>query len=194
MARRPAAAVTLVLALAACGGRTPLAPAGDPCAGGAACPGDGAATGAGGAAGAGGGTLAPFCTKYSSMREIEQRLIVPGCGVPLMPGQNPSDQPACHNGSFVPELDIVNMVPMNLLSASTRQRLSCKNDPFINREDWRKSFVLICANPALPDGNRAVTCSDGKPGRARMPFFEPPLAADDYECLRRYVYELARNP
>jgi hypothetical protein len=104
---------------------------------------------------------------------------------------------ACHNGAFQPTLDNVDLLRANLLDGEMpNKRLSCKQDPLVNKADWSKSFMIRKSDPALngDDVLHAVTCLDGSPnGKARMPFQMPPLTADEFDCMRWYIYQLATN-
>jgi hypothetical protein len=148
------------------------------------------------------GSVVPTCKMWKDEAEIEEKFILPTCGKPLAPGADPLTSPACHNGAFVPEMDMAGMIADGLKmpdSATARKRLSCKADPWIAMgADWQKSFVLTKTDPTVPDGNKAVKCSNGATGMARMPFSvdattAPPLTQDEYDCVRFYVYKLAGN-
>jgi hypothetical protein len=151
------------------------------------------------------GGAPPRCKLWKDQGEIEEKLLVPTCGVPVPRGADPSKSPPCHSGDFVPRMDMPGMIEMNLLHPSSidlRKRLVCKiTDPWVALGDrWETSFMLKKTNPALGSGDRAVTCADGKGnGMARMPSRSDPaipslpLTTDEYDCVRFYVYKLAGN-
>jgi hypothetical protein len=146
----------------------------------------------------------PKCTLWADTAEIERKLIVPTCGKPSAPGQDPRTVPACHNGTFVPEMDVSGMIEDNLMRPSqsaSRMRLTCKQDPWINTNDWTKSYLVAKTDPAAQGANvkNAIRCpSNGAGGMARMPFSTdntpaPPLTTAEYDCIRFYAYKLAGN-
>jgi hypothetical protein len=162
-----------------------------------------ASGGEGGSIGSGSGgdqgMAIPRCTLWATQGELEERFLVPTCGKPILPGDDPLKAPACHNGSFVPKMDVGIYMADELLaadSATVRKRLSCKADPWIDRADWTKSNVLTKSDPSAPDGPKAIKCSNGASGMLRMPASvditqAPPLTREQFDCLRWYVFKLA---
>jgi hypothetical protein len=144
------------------------------------------------------GGLPPFCTLWPTARDLERQFIVPTCGRPTLPGQDPAKAPACHNGNFAPKLDDANLIAEGLvLPPAGTVRLTCKNDPWINLVDWSMSYVLTKTNPNLASGQNAVACrfTSGK-GMLRMPASEDaspskPLTPEQWDCLRLYVFTIA---
>jgi hypothetical protein len=142
--------------------------------------------------------LPPLCTLSRSAYDFEWQFIVPTCGKPPAPGQDPRTVPACHNGSFAPRLDDTDLIGRRLVSPSAGTvRLTCKSDPWINLVDWSKSYVLTKTNPSLASGQNAVAClfNAGK-GMLRMPASDDanpskPLTPEQWDCLRLYVFTIA---
>jgi hypothetical protein len=138
--------------------------------------------------------LPPICLKYESMRAVEERLIVPGCGV-LRSDPDTGEPPPCHNSFFVPTLDRPEVVAANLLLEEPK-RMSCKTDPYVNKQQWWKSWLIVKSDPALDgmDIKAAAKClSTGLNGKARMPYLMAALSTEDFDCLRWYVYQLATH-
>jgi hypothetical protein len=158
--------------------------------------GEGGAAGGGGAGGGSGGL--PVCKKWNTIADLESKFIIPTCGRPKQPGQADKDVPGCHNGNFAPRMDGVDM-PMSigetLIASDPMGRLTCKGDKFVDKDNWEKSYIVAKSDPSLqgtPNIKDAAHCpSDGKPGKARMPFLEDPLSQEDYDCVRWYAWKLA---
>jgi hypothetical protein len=165
-------------------------------AGGEMMGGEGGIDGEGGMAGG-----MPKCTLYDDdMDQIETKFIVPTCGKPLAPGQDPKELLPCHNTTFAPKMDVAGMIADDLVTPPAGTvRITCKaTDKWINKDDWTKSYMVTKTNPALASGTGAVKCADGKNGMLRMPASidatpSEPLTKEQYDCIRYYVYKLAGN-
>jgi len=147
-----------------------------------------------------GGDDEPACPMYDDDADkIEAMFIVPTCGKPVPPGTDPMNAPACHNGNFAPRLDMAGMIADGLANppSSGAMRLTCKSDKWIDKTDWKKSYVITKTNPGLSSAMNAVMCvnTTGK-GMFRMPASEDtkpsePLSREQYDCVRFYVKKLA---
>jgi hypothetical protein len=144
----------------------------------------------------------PKCTLWPDLDQLETQFIVPSCGKPATPGQDPATVPACHNGAFVPALDHAGLLEDNLKhpsAAVTQKRLTCKGDPWIDTEDWTRSYVITKTNVATSGAKNAIRClSNGANGMARMPSATDSnpsvvLRQEEYDCIRYFVYKLAGN-
>jgi hypothetical protein len=162
--------------------------------------GNGGDNGSNGGSG-GGDPPIPDCPMYEDdLGKIEAMFIVPTCGKPAAPGQDPKTVSACHNGGFAPKFDMAGMIQDDLVTPPAGTvRLTCKMDKWIDKTDWAKSYVVTKTNPGLASGLNAVMCVNStQKGMLRMPASEDTnpskaLTPEQYECIKYYAYKLAGN-
>lgn len=117
------------------------------------------------------------CDRYKTTREVETLLIARTCG-----GHD------CHAGGDDGFDPVLVRSPLAPVLVDKPAHANCATARFIDTRDPEQSFLLI---KVRGPGNE-VTCPDGKPGGARMPFDKPMLAKGDLDCLGWYVNELVR--
>jgi len=150
--------------------------------------------GDGGAGGMGGGGPPPrpaACTTLTinNIDEAEAKLVVPRCGT------GPAGA-TCHTGTFPPRMDMIGTVRGEILKLPPRTRISCQSDPYINKANPAKSYML--AKITAP--GEKMNCPTPVPnmpeiGGEKMPPMSlraTPLSNDERDCLVWYLGELAR--